>query len=255
MSRARPKSLWRDLAALTVVALTSATAVAAWAAPQLHARARQLRVPAASVGFVKLWDTTWWIDVRATPNGPQVIAIDYRARFSDSGDSGVQSGTLEIVAEATAAVEGRINVICASRTDYDRSLLISLRTRDVRGGLSPWQEIALPQHAEADLPGQEEVAVQVAAPAERTTENLGSIEIIASEDMTMAEIRRTLQRHAREKGGDAAVDLKMLDSSEGKLRIQAQVLRYIDTPGPTPTRPPSDSQRVIGEIRMGSLRR
>jgi hypothetical protein len=241
------------------IALCSLLLVAAVAdaqsTPSIRASAREERRPAyPALSPLRLWDTTRWLDVQAAAGDHgRLDAIEYRAKYDDSGDARGVSGSVPVDAEQ---IGGRITVTCASRPDYDRPLRVRLRARTA-GKQSDWIEVGFPPEPEAPPAANLPLSVEPAASA-RKTEPLGTVQVTVGDETTIEKAKEALQRKALEVGGDAAVGFRLVESGDEGVTFAADAVRYIVAPTPGNTRREEvggSSDQVLGEIAMPEQRR
>ena len=232
-------------------------AALAGAGPSLSATAHQLR-KAADEPFspVRLWDTSWWVSIQATPGGAPLDSLEYHARFTSEPDVRRRSGSLSLDGEDRNGVSGRIVVTCKTRPDYTRPVQVRVRVRDAIGATSEWSDLTFPvrgEHATTQTGPGDDVEVTTRAETERPHEPLGTVEVRVNSDTTIAEVRSALQRKALDRGGDAIVGFRLVSSSGDENTFAAEVIRSVDSPPqPAPEATPTD--RVLGEIVMPGVR-
>lgn len=225
--------------------LTLQTRAAAAGTPSLTVKSQQLRRRAATTALVPLWDTSWWVAIAAQRGEAPLAWLEYTARFVDSTDSRPLSGRWELSPSDTEGLSGRVVVKCLTRPDYDRRVRVQLRVRDAVGNSSEWAV------AEFPVRDDEPAGVLLTAPpsTDRVYDIIGTAEVEATDGMTLRETKAKLQRQARDQGGDGAVGLRLVRSTEDRTTFAADVIRY-KAAGPAPIASPvaAPSERVIGEI-------
>lgn len=202
-----------------------------------------------------LWDTTWWITLRATRGDAPLARLEYSARFTGGTDPRSIAGGFDIGDPDRDDLNGRIVVTCPARPDYEKKLRVKLRVSDANGATSEWVEMTFPVRNDPNDPVIATMPVSVAPKPAHTNEMLGSVEIEADDHWSIAQVKEALKRQAREKGGDAAVNFRMVSSSGDHVTFAADVVRSTEAPHPTPTSTPAaapDPDGVIGEIVMPS---
>jgi hypothetical protein len=223
----------------------------------LTAAPHQQRARASDAGIVPLWDTSWWITLRATRGDAPLARIEYTARFSDSSDPRSLAGAIEVSDADRDDVSGRIEVTCPTRPDYEKKLRVKLRVTDARGAASNWSEFTFPVRSDEPTPAPT-LPMTTQPRSDRRSETLGSVEVDATDRTTIGEAKTALQRKARAKGGDAAVGLRLIGTTDDHVTFAADVIRYADVPQPAPTPAailPANPERVLGEIAMPAARR
>jgi hypothetical protein len=226
---------------------------AAAGAPSLTATAQQVRTRTRTVGLLPLWDTSWWVTVQASRAQAPLTRLEYSARFTDGSDSRPQTGGWDLRGGDADGLSGRVVVKCPARPDYDRRVRVQLRVRDALGGASEWMVADFPVR---DEPRQTSAGVSAATQPGTDRPRPGAVEIEASDDMTIGQARAILQRKAREAGGDAAGDLRLVRSTADHATFAADVIRHkAAVPAPTAEALPAPSERVIGEIVFQAARR
>ncbi|MBI1817841.1 MAG: hypothetical protein HYR72_22930 [Deltaproteobacteria bacterium] len=241
------------MGAAIVILLFLTSFAHAGAAPSLAATPHQRRTLAADSGWIKLWDTAWWITLRATPAGVPLARIEYHARFADDHDPRTLAGHWDVDGEDRNGFTGRVPVTCATRPDYDRRLRVKVRVVDVNDTASDWVDMVFPA---TESSGDDSAPPLTAEPStERRSESLGTVQIIANDDMTIADAKAALQRRARDKGGDAAIGFRLVETTGNRVTFAADVIRYVDVPAtPTPARTGTAPDRVLAELAMPGAR-
>lgn len=220
----------------------------AGAAPGLVATAHQQRTLAAGSGFLGLWETSWWLALRATRSGAALARIEYRAQFADEQDPQTRAGHWDVGVDDRDGFVGRIPVTCATQSDYDRRLRVKVRIVDTNNTASDWVDVSFPA---AESSGNDSATPSPEPNTEGRRESLGTVQIVANEDMTIAAAKAALLRSAREKGGDATTGFRVLESSADSVTFAADVVRYVDAPTiPTPARSNTAPDRVLAELTM-----
>ncbi|MBI3782401.1 MAG: hypothetical protein HY270_03260 [Deltaproteobacteria bacterium] len=238
------------IAWLAVVAAVLCVVIggAAAQAPILKAAARQMRTVAKdNIGPVPLWDTSWWIEMKASGLGPDLARVDYRTRFVDGSEARSQAGGWDV---GGSAVDGRLTVACPARADYDRRLRVDLRVRNRSGQASDWVTVDFPPSNEVQETG---AVVVSSAPAVSTQQKvIGSVEVEADDRMSIGDVRAALQSKALAQGASAVVGLRLLRSSAERMVFAADLVRDV---GVTPSPPKvGATQSLVGEISIPALR-
>lgn len=246
MNHLRPYAFWWGLASVTALPLGGA--VAAPPVPSLTVTPHQVRTQIP--GLVPLWDTSWWVTFRATRAEAPLTDLEYTARFADSSDRRQLSGAWELSGGDAATLSGRVDVSCPTRPDYERRVRVRLRVRDAREGTSEWVTAEFPVDAD-----EARAAAPAPEPGAGVDERIGTVEVEAKDEMTIGEVRASLARQAREHGGDATSDLRLVGSRGGRVTFAADVIRHKAAPPPAAaSQPPPAGDRVVGEIRFQERR-
>ena len=238
--RSRPLHLPRSrffVAASFLIALP----VVAMAAPTLSVVAHQVRTR-SQAAFVKTWDTSWWLSVDAR-SASAITQLEYTARFTDQ-DQPPLAGKLAV--GPANQITGRVPIVCTTRPAYERPVRVRLRARDTTGASSDWVVLSFPLHRDtskdAARPPQE-----IAQPGHQ------SIEVEASDSMTIGEVRAVLQRQAIEHGGSGITALRIVSASAEQLTFAADIVQKVNPPA-APATPPAVTQSILGEIHMPARR-
>ncbi|HVN85969.1 MAG TPA: hypothetical protein VMW17_14105 [Candidatus Binatia bacterium] len=245
-------------ALVLLIVLASLARVAHAAGPTLTAVPHQQRTRAADAGIVPLWDTRWWITLRATRGDAALVRIEYSARFQESTDPRSLAGGFDVGAADRDAVSGRIVVTCPVRPDYEKKLRIKLRVSDTSGTASEWTELDFPVRNDPYDPVIKAIPVSIAPQADRRSEVRGTVEVVADDRMRISEVKDALKHKAREQGGDAVVNFRTVSGSDDSVTFAADVVHYVEIAPPpeaAPTPLPVPSDRVLGEIAMPAARR
>lgn len=247
--------------ALVMLALTIAAAPAQ-AAPTLTVTPGQARTRAKLVGLVPAWDTAWWVDVHARRGDVALRRLEYRVRLSDSQNTRPLVGGWDLSGADADGLSGRIDVRGALQADYDRKVQVQLRVHDAEGGTSEWAfaEFPVDDWQPPAAPAAEAKAVPEPEPAVSQSP-LGTVQIEASNEMTIEQARRLLLQQARARGGDGIENLRVVDSTATRLTFAAVVIRNgTPTPAPLATQTVTPAHivaaaRVIGTIDLPDQRR
>jgi hypothetical protein len=234
---------------LLVIALAPYLAAAsALAAPTLQLEGEQHQQPAKlSLSPIQLWDTTWWLVLRAQSDGAPLTRAEYRTRFLDDRPQ-PKAGGVELSAAANESVGGRVAIMLPTREDYDRPLEARMRVQDAAGNYSDWKSVEFPPEKRTRPAKPVLYPVSAQPEAGRKHRVIGSVEYEANESTSLGTVRDELGRKAKVAGGDAAVGVRMVSASGDKFVFAADVVRYLEQPVPTATAAPLATDRRLGEI-------
>lgn len=237
------------LAIFLVVAPGSARAAGL---TRLVAVAHQERVRAGGIGFLRIWDTTWWISVSAASDAGDLCRVNYSARFVDSGETRSQAGSFELSGPPQRERSGRIMVRCPTRPDYELPVRVRLQAETCDGEKSAWTESEFPVRDEGNAPAEPEVK-EPAAQAAIAADDVVTTE--AGADTSLAEVRAALDRVAHARGAAGVTGLRIVETNGERVLFAADVVRASPSPAPAPvaTKVPEDA--LLGEIVMPISRR
>jgi len=233
---------------LVVAMALCLSAAPALSAPTLQLEGEQHQEPAKlSLSPIQLWDTMWWLVLQAQPDGAPLARAEYRTRFLDDRPQ-PKAGGIELNAAATESVGGRVAIQLPTRDDYDRPLEARMRVQDTAGNYSNWITVEFPPEKRVRPPKPVLYPVSAQPDVGRRHRIIGKVEYEATESTSLGEVRKELGRKAKVSGGDAAVGARMVRESGDKFVFEADVVRYLEEPVPTPTVVPLATDRRLGEI-------
>ncbi|MCK6555153.1 hypothetical protein L6Q96_11340 [Candidatus Binatia bacterium] len=233
--------------------------VAAAAEPTLTATANAARVRNdAWVAPVRLVDTEWWITVDGRRGAEPLSAIEYQARFVDpeGDDQRPNVGTIDIDPANGDRVQGRIDLVVPTRTDYLRPVRVRLRLRDAGNGTSEWVDVKFPVPATIAPVGEAPAAVAAPVPVvNETREVLGEVETEVEEDASIADVRRALLVQARARGATDVDNLRLLASDGKRSKFGADAVRVVRAEAPIPTAMPPAAPELtpVRDRKVGSI--
>lgn len=226
---------------LLSLALLAAAPDLAAATPSLQIEAFRETTPGKLVRFLRT--SSWWIEVNAAGDVAPLARLEYWAQGLEgsrriAGDFALAGGP--------RVLAGKVKIRFPTNADRTERLRVRLRVHDSTGATSAWQTVTFPDDARiGDSDDAAAAPTRVAArPASTTT-----VEVLADDTRSVAEVRRALDREARIRGGRVVGEPRILGTEEGMTRFAADV--QIDAPAspPTPTLAPQPVYDVvIGEI-------
>lgn len=224
-------------------------------APQLSTAARQERQRVWTSSLLPLWDTTWWIDVNATPGSSPICRLRYSSRFTDGADARPMVGTWDITGGDAPTLKGRILVRCPARPDYERPLRVRLQAEACDGSRSSWQTVQFPVAWDTITP----TPTVHASATEEAPPLIETVTTEASAGTTIEQVRAAIDQAARARGAERATGLRVVESRGGRTRFAADiVLVATPTAAPEPdihATPTPREARVLGEILLAPSRR
>lgn len=242
-------------AACAVVAFVGLAAAPTLAAPSLRAEGEQRLKPAAlRLSPIQLWDTEWWLLIDARPDGAALSRLEYRTRFTDERPQS-KAGGIELDDSTVEALGGRVAIKLPTRDDYTRPLEARLRVTDAGGNSSEWVVVEFPPGKSIRPSNPSDYTVAAQADADRKHRVVGIVEYEASDSTLLRVVRNELGRRARAAGGDAAVGVRMVRSTDESFVFEADVIRYLEVARPTPTAVSLATDRELGEIVVSYERR
>lgn len=240
---------WRYSSLIGLVLLTASSALAA---PTLKVSAYQeARRPNAPTG-IPVWEPMWWAVLDASGHGQLLSRVEFRGGFQRAGVLRPQSGGWDLAAKDRESLLGRVRVSCETLADYDEQVELRLRVVDASGEASDWVTVRFPPE---DI---QDTAPVPPLPTTSTPKKIGKVSYLASDEMTLSEVRAELLRLARLQGGAAVSDPKIEPQEGGKTRFTADVMDKVATLAPTvapaPTPGYRDRGRIIGEVKLRTQR-
>jgi len=247
-----------SVARAALAALLFTTAAAAAAPPTLSVTAHATRSKTSGLGPIPVYETHWWVDVRAQPGDAPLTRLEYQARFGDTAGVRPFGSSWEVADTNGSSLSGRVTVTCAAPADYDRPLRVQLRVRDAAGAESDWAEVEFSRRADVEIappPAAASGQVLTEARTGLRYERLGTVEVDATDAMTVGEVKAALQRRAREQGGDAALGFRLAGNTTEQVTFAADVVRHADVTPTMAAATPTQSDRILGEINVPASRR
>jgi hypothetical protein len=229
---------------LFLALLAVAPAIAA-ADPSLRIEAFRETTPGKLVHFLRT--ASWWIEVHAaadgTANGAPLTRLEYWAQ----GLEGSRRIAGEIaLAGSPRMLAGKVKIRFPTNADRTERLKVRLRVHASDGATSAWQTVVFPD--DARLGGGDDAPPTPTTAAARPAAAM-TVEVLADDTQSLAEVRRALDREARARGGRVVGEPRILGTEEGMTRFAADVQIDAPAPPPTPTLAPQPVYDVvIGEI-------
>lgn len=208
--------------------------------PSLRIEARKATSKGSLMPFLR--ETSWWIAVDGRADDAPLESLEYWAQGLE-GSRRRTTGSFDL-SRGTDVLAGKVSIRFAVNADHAKKLQVRLRLHDVNGNASDWQKVEFPTDAEiADDDAPVGYVEPESAPARHT-----QVDVLASDTMSLADIRTELERAARVRGGRIVGEPRIAGAENGKTRFVADV--EVDAAvAATPT-PPTQRRTnlTIGEI-------
>lgn len=224
------------LAALVLLALAPG---AASAEPTLHLEAFRATAAGNTLSFLRT--TSWWIEVNGSADAAPLTRLEYFAQRLEGG-ANRNSGSFDLAA-GQRTLAGKVTIRFPRKADHAERLKVRMRLYDAAGGASDWQTVVFPDDARLD-------DGDAAAPPPPTVAAPRTVEILADDRQSLADVRAALDRAARAGGARVVGEPRIVGSENGMTRFAADVRPdYAALANATPTVAPVQAfATVIGEI-------
>lgn len=225
------------LAALALLALAPG---AASAGPTLHLEAFRATAAGNTLSFLRT--TSWWIEVNGSTDAAPLTRLEYFAQRLEGGANRTSGGFDLAAGQRTLA--GKVTIRFPRKADHAERLKVRMRLYDAAGGASDWQTVVFPDDARLDEGDSAAATAPPTAPAPRT------VEVLADDRQSLADVRAALDRAARDGGARVVGEPRIVGSENGMTRFAADVRPdYAALANATPTVAPVQAfATVIGEI-------
>jgi len=251
----RINAIVRSISSALAAAAVWCAAHPAQALPALELRAEERQQPAKlNLSPIQLWDTEWWLLLEATPDGSALSRLEYRTHFLDERPQS-QAGGIDFAQTAAEPLGGRVAIRLPTRDDYERHFQLRARVTDTAGESSDWVIVDFPPEKSIRPSNPSVYKVSAQADASRKHSVIGTVEYEATDSTPLRVVRDEIGRQARAAGGDAAVGVRLVRSTDETFVFAADVVRYLELPKPTPTAVTLATDRRLGEIVVTYERR